>query len=239
LLVPLRKKKPRQSGITFPLSIISLFLVGPILFSACTAGGVGPQTAPTAAVKPQETAAPNAAQTKPAASETGTTRPASTAGPQPTPTQPAATTAGTPAQATATPATVAAAGPSSSNLPVPSNRVQKNEGGSVTIEVKWPAVQAADDALPFAATMDTHSVDLDKIDLSKLATLRNDKGQQVAPTSWEAPAGGHHRSGTLVFPATDSGKALVDPGTKYVELVIRDLAGVKERVLRWSLGDNV
>jgi len=127
----------------------------------------------------------------------------------------------------------------STGLPSPANRVQKNEAGSVTIEVTWETEQASSDSFRFAVSIDTHSVNLDQYDLSKLAILRNDKGQQVAPTAWNAPpGGGHHRSGTIVFPAAGGGKSLVGADTKYVELVIRDVAGVKERVLRWNLGTN-
>lgn len=106
----------------------------------------------------------------------------------------------------------------------------------MTIEAKWETEQASSTSIRFAVSMDTHSVDLDKYDLSTLATLRNDKGQQIAATTWDGPSGGgHHRAGTLVFPAADNGKPMIEQGTKYVELIIRDVANVKERVLRWDL----
>ncbi len=130
----------------------------------------------------------------------------------------------------------AASSKGSAALPVPKSQVQTNEGGSVTIEVTWEAQQPSSNSLRLAVIMDTHSVDLDKYDMKKTAALRNDKGRQVAPAAWEGPpGGGHHRSGALVFPATDGGTPLIEPGTKYVELVIRDVASVKERVLRWDL----
>ncbi|MDP2953094.1 MAG: hypothetical protein Q8O76_07255, partial [Chloroflexota bacterium] len=87
--------------------------------------------------------------------------------------------------------------------------------------------------LVFEVGMNTHSVDLDRYDLAKLATLRDDSGKEYLPVSWRAEPGGHHRSGTLTFPIPDSvgqGKA------RYLDLVIRDVAGVKERVLKWQLG---
>ncbi len=123
-----------------------------------------------------------------------------------------------------------------SSMPAPTNRVQKSEGGSVTIVVTWPAQQPSGDSLRLAVAMDTHSIELDRYDLTELATLRDNSGRQVAPTAWDGPAGGgHHRSGALVFPSTANGKSLVDSDTKYIELVIRDMANVKERVLRWNL----
>jgi hypothetical protein len=62
--------------------------------------------------------------------------------------------------------------------------------------------------------------------------LRDDAGNEYRPSSWDSAPGGHHRQGTLTFPIPDSlgqGKA------RYIEMVIRDVAGVKERVLRWEL----
>ena len=108
--------------------------------------------------------------------------------------------------------------------------VQSNTGGSVTIDVEW--VKADGTSFVFKVGMDTHSVDLDQYDLGKLAILRDDTGNEYRPASWEAAAGGHHREGTLTFPLPDSvrqGKA------KYVEMTIQDVAGIKQRVLKWEL----
>lgn len=80
--------------------------------------------------------------------------------------------------------------------------------------------------------MDTHSVNLDQYDLKQLAVLCDDTGNEYRPASWESAAGGHHRQGTLTFALPASvreGKA------KYVEMVIREVAGIKERVLKWEL----
>jgi hypothetical protein len=85
--------------------------------------------------------------------------------------------------------------------------------------------------------MDTHSVPLDSYPIEKLALLRNDAGDTVLALGWENPQGsGHHRSGVLVFPALlDSGRPLISKGTRYVELILKDLAGVPERTLRWEI----
>lgn len=102
--------------------------------------------------------------------------------------------------------------------------VQSSSGGAVTIEVKWLGQQ--NDALVFEVVMDTHSVNLDSYDLKELALLRDDRGKEYLPLSWSSEAGGHHRSGKLAF-------AVPDQSAKAFELVIRNVAGVKERVLRW------
>lgn len=70
-----------------------------------------------------------------------------------------------------------------------SESTQINEGGAVTVTATWAG--AASGPI-FTVVMNTHSVDLDAIDLTALATLNAD-GIQVRPTSWGAPAGVHHR----------------------------------------------
>lgn len=119
----------------------------------------------------------------------------------------------------------------SPTLKVPTNGlIQSNTGGSVTIDVEW--VKAGDDSLTFNVAMNTHSVDLDQYDLGKLAVLRDDTGNEYHSSSWDSALGGHHRRGTLAFPLPDS----LSQGTaKYVELVIRDVADIEERVLKWEL----
>ena len=110
---------------------------------------------------------------------------------------------------------------------------QTNEGGQVTIAVTWDRGQSAP---VFNVAMNTHSVDLDAVDLSQVAVLRTDQGAEVGPTGWDAPKGGHHRSGTLTFPAmTPSGAVVLGDGTRSFELLIRNVAGVPEREFRWAV----
>lgn len=108
--------------------------------------------------------------------------------------------------------------------------VQSHTGGAVTIDVEWEGER--DGLLVFNAAMNTHSVDLDQYDLGELAVLRDDGGKEYRPSSWDSAPGGHHRRGTLTFPLPDS---LSQGHAQYLELIIRDVAGVKERVLRWEL----
>jgi hypothetical protein len=113
-----------------------------------------------------------------------------------------------------------------------SELTQTSTGGQVTLKAAWGGASAGP---TFDVAMDTHAVDLDGYDLAQLAVLRVD-GREARPTSWDAPKGGHHRQGTLRFPATGAdGAPLVGPDSRAVELIIRDVAGVPERVLRWEL----
>ncbi|MBI2954876.1 MAG: hypothetical protein HYY30_11220 [Chloroflexi bacterium] len=228
--------------------VMSAVLAAGLLTIGACASAPAAQPAPTAN-RTQQTSPATATPTKPAS---GAATPAASSKPaqQPTaagsPGKPAgeasgATATSVPSSSTqkTTPAANASAAQASTSLPVPTNRLQKNQAGNVTIEVTWEANQAAKDSLRFAVVMDTHSVDLDKYDMAKLTTLRTDKGRQVVPTAWDGPpGGGHHRTGAIVFPAAEGGKSLIETDTKYVEVTIRDVANIKERVLRWNLEKN-
>jgi len=127
---------------------------------------------------------------------------------------------------------VAAKPPEGAQQPQASGSTQTSEGGAVTVEVTWQGRSAGP---VFRVAMDTHSVDLDSYDLMKLAVLRIDQGQELRPSGWDAPPGGHHRSGTLTFPVNaPDGSPLIGPNTRTIELVIRGVAGVPERVFRWT-----
>lgn len=103
---------------------------------------------------------------------------------------------------------------------------QTSEAGSVTVVVSWLGGD-----LPSArVAMDTHSVDLDQFDLKQLARVRLDGGAWVAASGWDAPAGGHHRSGTLAFASLNPSAF---DAAKLVELEIRDVAS-PSRLLRWE-----
>lgn len=106
-----------------------------------------------------------------------------------------------------------------------------SEGGELTVKATWAEASTAP---VFLVVMDTHAVDLDGYDLARLAVLRVDGGPDLLPIRWDAPAGGHHREGTLTFPAEQSGKPVIGARTRTIELVIRDIAGVPERVLTWE-----
>jgi len=110
---------------------------------------------------------------------------------------------------------------------------QTDVGGGVTVKVS--RINAVD-AVAFTVVLDTHSVNLDAYDLLQLAVLRTPSGEEIAPLGWDAPAGGHHREGTLSFPSTAAdGTADYQPDGGQIVLVIRDIAGVAERAFEWAV----
>ena len=76
----------------------------------------------------------------------------------------------------------------------------------------------------FDIKLDTHSGSLD-YEMAKISYIRDNKGNVIKPESWDGGIGGHHFEGILKFPKFDDSAGF--------ELVIQDVAGVKERVLKW------
>lgn len=106
---------------------------------------------------------------------------------------------------------------------------QTSVGGQVTVVVDWVGPTGG---TVFDVTLDTHSVDLDALDLSD-ALLRNDRAESMTPTPWAAPAGGHHRQGSLAF-AGDPASFL--RGAQWIELMLSGIGDLPTRTLRWDVG---
>jgi hypothetical protein len=107
-----------------------------------------------------------------------------------------------------------------------------DDQGMVVVEVTPLNLGRPADNLEFEVSLETHSVDLG-MDLAQLATLTTDTGIVIQATLWDAPRGGHHVSGKLIFPITRDGARLLDGATKLV-LQIRDV-DVPVRTFGWEL----
>ena len=107
-----------------------------------------------------------------------------------------------------------------------------DEGGEVTVTTTWEAPYRS---LAFTVALDTHSVDLDGYDLRDLASIRTASGTELEALDWDAPKGGHHRQGTLIFPTQNpDGSDVLGPVDRTLTLVIRDVAGLPERTFTWN-----
>ena len=109
----------------------------------------------------------------------------------------------------------------------PSNMTQSVAGGGVTAKVTFLNPQGAAEPR-FQIVLDTHSVNLDAYELKTIVILRDDIGKSYGQTAVENKGGGHHRETFVYFPKPS-------PGAKRIELVIKDIAGVKERTFVWNL----
>ncbi len=104
-----------------------------------------------------------------------------------------------------------------------------SEGGQVTAVVDWAG---PDEGAVFDVSLDTHSVDLDALDLAD-AVLRNDRGEALTAQAWAAPKGGHHREGSLAF---EGNATPFFKGAAWIELVLSGVGDLPERTLRWETG---
>lgn len=103
---------------------------------------------------------------------------------------------------------------------------QTDSGGGVTVKVTYLNPQGTEDAR-FDIALDTHSVNLDAYDLKAVSVLRDAAGNTYQPIRIENKGSGHHRQVIVVFPKP-SGEV------RNLELVIKDIAGVKERIFQWD-----
>lgn len=140
-----------------------------------------------------------------------------------------AAVAGPPSPAGGAPATTTAAASGSVSGPTAGAAgldAQKNEGGSIEIVANWYSA----DPPSLKLTMDTHSVDLDRVDPSAAVRLRLDGGAWVAPSTVDAPKGGHHRAAALTFGSVASAAFA---SARLIEVRVTDV-GIPERLLRWE-----
>ena len=123
--------------------------------------------------------------------------------------------------------------PSTGNETSASADLTRSDGqGTVTVEVIPLNLNVPTETLEFDVIMDTHSVEL-SMDLAKLATLTTDTGITVQATTWDAPRGGHHVEGKLIFPATKDGKTILGNASK-LTLTLTDV-DAPSRVFEWRI----
>jgi hypothetical protein len=107
-----------------------------------------------------------------------------------------------------------------------------NDEGPVEITVLYlnPLRKEAGSELSFEVRMNTHSVKLDAYEMEKISFLRVDDGAEQKAQGWFKPGGGgHHRSGLLKFVGP------IPSNAQSLQLIIRGIGGVQERVFEWKL----
>ena len=104
---------------------------------------------------------------------------------------------------------------------------QSNKENGVQVDA-IPVELKAGSEVRFEVRMNTHSVELDQ-DLTSISSLKDNRGNTFQATGWDgSPPGGHHRSGTLSFPA-------LAQGTETVTLIIKGVGKDSERIFIWRL----
>lgn len=129
---------------------------------------------------------------------------------------------------TARPAAEAPSPAAPTGAPQPARTTVRDQGAAgVTVTATWVGIQ--ENQLVFRLAFDTHSVDLSRFDVAANVALRDDSGRELSPAGWEDERrDSHHRAGTLRFPAPDG-------PSRRISLVVRNLAGISERVLTFEL----
>ncbi len=89
---------------------------------------------------------------------------------------------------------------------------------SVTVTVTPTDLSTESEEWKFDVVMDTHSVELDQ-DMTKIAVLIDEQGNEYKALDWKGPTGGHHKEGILAF-----SKIMSNPNS--IELKISDIGGV-------------
>ena len=110
---------------------------------------------------------------------------------------------------------------------------KEKAAGEVTViaTFKNPDDIGGKEELKFEVKLDTHTVNLDTFSFEKNIILRDDKGKTYKPSSSEISGSGHHREAEVRFK---------NPGkVKSVELLVKDVAGVKETVLKWDIQEGM
>ncbi len=101
--------------------------------------------------------------------------------------------------------------------------------GPVTVAVTPLPPAAAGEPLRLKVVLDTHSVDLDGVAFERVVGVRSAGGPVAAPQVESTKGSGHHREAILVVPPT------VAAGSTALEVVVKDVGGVPERIFRWDL----
>lgn len=109
-----------------------------------------------------------------------------------------------------------------------STAAQTSAADGVTVKVTPTNISPQADTWTFAVVLDTHSQDLSD-DLMSGAVLVGADGREFKPLSWQgAPAGGHHREGTLEF-------AALKPLPKSIVLMLRRPGERERRSFYWAM----
>ncbi len=99
-----------------------------------------------------------------------------------------------------------------------------SEGG---VEVEVQPLDLGSNTWTFDFSINTHEGNLD-MDILKVVSLTDDRGDTFAPLSWDGPPpGGHHRNGIIAFEAPP-----LRP--KAFTVTVSDIGGIAKRTFTWQ-----
>jgi len=119
-----------------------------------------------------------------------------------------------------------------SSSPSNDSAMRIDQQGAIIVEITPLNLDSPTDTLEFDVVLTTHSIDL-SMDLAAVSTLTTDTGVSVESTLWDAPLGGHHVEGKLIFPATKDGKPILEGATKLTLTIVN--VDAPTRIFEWEL----
>jgi len=113
-----------------------------------------------------------------------------------------------------------------------SEMTRSDQQGAIIMDITPLNLGIPADTLEFEVVLTTHSIDL-SMDLATLSTLSTDTGVSVKSTLWDAPLGGHHVEGKLIFPAIKDGKPILEGAAKLTLTIVN--VDASSRIFEWEL----
>lgn len=137
-----------------------------------------------------------------------------------------------PAQGKPAPVSTEPASPATDPANLSGDLTRIDQQGAIIVEITPFNLGTPADTLEFGVVLNTHSIDL-SMDLATLSMLTMDTGVTVQATLWDAPRGGHHVEGKLIFPALQKGKSILDGAAKLTLTIVN--VDTPSRVFEWQL----
>ena len=107
---------------------------------------------------------------------------------------------------------------------------QVNEESSVKIVAKYlPQIKDQVNGVSFSLLIETHTDEFDFYDVPTLSFLRIDGGPPQSAVKWTPSGKDHHLDGTITF------AQILQEGTHNLQLIIKNIDGVEERILEWHI----
>jgi hypothetical protein len=105
---------------------------------------------------------------------------------------------------------------------------QTSNKNMVRVDVKPIQLTPGEKAI-FQVSLNTHSVDL-SYDMEEVCILQENEEKVYNVSKWKGSSpGGHHRRGTLEFPALEG-------NPRSIKLILKGIGDVAERLFEWGIG---
>ncbi|WBW95018.1 hypothetical protein [Oceanirhabdus sp. W0125-5] len=96
-------------------------------------------------------------------------------------------------------------------------------------------IEDDEDYIIIQLQFNTHTVDFSQYDFSEMATFKTSDGIEInKEILWESEGYGHHFMGYYKIPKVIENKELITDKTEFIELTIKGLDNVENRLLKWE-----